>query len=86
MSNLTRKQKDEQILNALYHYLDHKLLSQTESAETILENHDVANVALSYATLLSEERFGRTNLFLSFGAFLLSLVSIAAALLISLHL
>jgi hypothetical protein len=29
---LSRKEKDEQIMNALYHYVDHKLVSKSEEA------------------------------------------------------
>lgn len=73
---LSRKERGEQIMNALYHYLDHKLVSKSEAS---LENHDVANVALSYATLISQERLGRTNLYISFTALALSLVSLVTA-------
>ena len=83
---LSRKEKDEQIMNALYHYLDHKLVSKSEEAsEASLDNHDVANVALSYATLISQERLGRTNLYISFTALALSLVSLVTAVLITLR-
>ena len=45
---LSRKEKHEQIMNALHHYLDHKLVSMSEEAsEASLQKHDVANVALS---------------------------------------
>ena len=81
---LSRKQKDKQIMNALYHYLDHKLLYKSaEDSETSLENHDVANVALSYATLLSEERLGKSNLYVSFMALAISLISIVIALFVT---
>ena len=78
---LSRRQKDEQIMSAIYHYLDHKLLYKSEAdSEASLENHDVANVALTYATLLSQERLGRTNLFVSFMALALSFASIMISL------
>jgi hypothetical protein len=81
---LTRKEKDDEIMDALYHYLDNKLLSKSdESPEARLEDHDVANVALSYATLISQERLGKINLYVSFGALSISLVSIVVALLVT---
>ena len=84
---LSRKDKDEQIMNALYHYLDHKLLSKSEkTSEALLEDHDVANVALSYATLISQERLGKINLYVSFGALTISLISIVFALLVTFRL
>ncbi|MDG7000187.1 MAG: hypothetical protein JRN15_13870 [Nitrososphaerota archaeon] len=80
----SRKEKDDLIMKALYHYLDNKLLYKSEDdSETSLENHDVANVALSYATLVSQERLGKTNLYVSFMALSLSVVSIVIALIIS---
>jgi hypothetical protein len=84
---LSRKEKDDQIMDALYHYLDNKLLSKSEqTAKASLEDHDVANVALSYATLISQERLGKINLYVSFGALSISLVSIVVALLVTLRL
>jgi hypothetical protein len=83
---LSRKEKDEQIMNALYHYLDHKLVSKSEEAsEASLENHDVANVALSYATLISQERLGKSNIYISFTALALSLLSLVIAAVITLR-
>ncbi len=74
-------------MNALYHYLDHTLLSKSEeSSEALLKDHDVANVALSYATLISQERLGKINLYVSFGALAISLVSIVFALLVTFRL
>lgn len=85
--DLSRKEKDKRIMDALYHYLDHKLLSKSEeTSEAMLEDHDVANIALSYATLISQERLGRTNLYVSFVALAISMVSIATALLITFRL
>jgi hypothetical protein len=74
-------------MNALYHYLDHKLLSKSEeTSEALLEDHDVANVALSYATLISQERLGKTNLYISLAALSISLISIVTAVLITFRL
>ena len=71
-------------MDALYHYLDHKLLYKSaEDSEASLENHDVANVALSYATLMSEERLGKSNLYVSFMALAISLISIVIALIVT---
>jgi hypothetical protein len=84
---LSRRDKDEQIMNAIYHYLDHKLLYKSEAdSEAFLENHDGANVALTYATLLSQEKLGRTNLYVSFTALVLSFASIMIALAVTLRL
>ena len=81
---LPRKEKDELIMNALYHYLDNKLLYTSEKdSEVSLENHDVANVALLYATLVSQERLGKTNLYVSFMALSLSLISLVIALVVT---
>jgi hypothetical protein len=84
---LSRKEKDDQIMNALYHYLDHKLLFRSEAtSQAMLEDHDVANVALSYATLISQEKLGKINLYVSFGALAISLISIVVALLVTFRL
>jgi hypothetical protein len=56
-----------------------------EASEASLENHDVANVALSYATLISQERLGKSNIYISFTALALSLLSLVIAAVITLR-